>query len=224
MRHVALVLLLLLLVIGGGLFMGWVWYALTGKAKQRTKEMDKYLSWAGLTIGPQARGRLERHFARRAKRGAVAAGAGFALGIPLAAAMQGRTGDQGGMLSAACSFVGLCLGRATSGMSLPEPTGAARVSSLQPHGLTDYLRQREIGVEIGLAVLGIAACLAGGTALGGTRFTARDGLAGRRAGCLRRRRLGGSSAAPAPAAFFPATGGRRGSAGSQGHHLGARPA
>lgn len=167
MRHVALVLLLLLFVITGGLFMGWVWYALTGRPTQRTKEMNKYLSWAGLTIGPRARARLALHFARRSKCGAVAGGTAFALSLPLASAVQGGSGDVSGPLAGACCFVGFLLGRAASGLSLPEPTGTARVSSLQPHGLTDYLRRREIGVEIGFTVLGVAACLAGGTALVG---------------------------------------------------------
>lgn len=151
-----------------GCLVGGLWYV-TMRPKRQAEFLDNALSSAQLVIDQDGRARLEGYAARRRRWGAIGGGVGFWLGLLLAVWLHGRTGGRDSIFGVIVMFEGVALGQVLSvRLTADIPLDHARLSTLQPHGLADYLRWREIATETAFAALGLAAAGAGVVvALGG---------------------------------------------------------
>lgn len=139
-----------------------------GRSSERlSKELDKVLDSADLTVDGTSRALLERHAARRSRWGAIGLVVGSAFGLAVATSWPGeRLGDESFVLVVPIMFLGVWLGSALSARRRrtvrPEQT---RLTTLQPHGGRDYLRGREIVIETVLGVAGATAAIFGAVLL-----------------------------------------------------------
>ena len=151
------------LIIAGTALVGLFWLLISmwfPSQAGRDKELEQLLEGAEVVADDHIRDRLAVHLRRRQTWGAVggAIGSGVLLGLALlsAALSDSRTGSGFfGVLCMVGGVFGSAVGQAlTARASLSAGRHGVRVSALQPHGMTDYLHVRQIGLEIGLALLG----------------------------------------------------------------------
>ena len=112
---------------------------------------------------------LERHMARRSLWGAVGGGVGYSIGFPAGTLLSDDRAAAAGMTALPaliCLMFGMSLGMALSARRTAAPApDRARVTTLQPHGLTDYLSRRDLAAEV---TLGGNRSVRGGCRLPGT--------------------------------------------------------
>lgn len=172
--HVALVIgLLVLIVLGGAALVATLIYLTVRSESAQTKFLTEFLSEADLEVSHETWSALQRFAARRARWGALGGGIGFAISLPLARALDRADGARGA-LYAVMVLAGIAFGSALSGQLTPALADeATRVSLLQPHTLSAYLRRRELAVEVLGLIVGLAACVEG-VVLFATERTARS--------------------------------------------------
>ncbi len=138
--------------------------------ERRNEQVGKALRDADLGVDTACRMRLERQAARRARLGAIGGGIGYAFALPAGIMLSDRVGGDLVMIAVGAMFFGMQVGMAVSALRpVDPPSQTVRLSALQPHGLRDYLRRRDLMAESTFAVVGAAASIAG------LAVVARDG-------------------------------------------------
>lgn len=161
------VVFIVVLIIASGVAMGYGFFAVMWRsmsmANARDKQLKQILELAELDPAGPVRDRLAEHALRRQRWGAIGGGIGFgsiSAGLLLAEGIvDGAGGDLIGTSIGALGITGGWLGAAVAQSLgalrwLRRPQPGVRVSTLQPHGMADYLNRRELTVEVGLAVVG----------------------------------------------------------------------
>lgn len=174
--HIALGLLLLLALASG---MGWFGYAILGSLGDRaTAGMEHQLGQAGLTVDPPVWRLLVRIQSRRVRWARIGGSAGLGLGWMTGVLVDRQLLGAAALLGVGGMLVGISMGSALSAqVALTIPSDQPRWASLEVHGLRDYLRRREVGLQIVLAGAGLLGIVAGGLSLAFPALGMRSSLA-----------------------------------------------
>lgn len=131
------------------------------------REVDALLTRAGLAVTAGVRARLVVVAVRRLRWARWGASIGFAAGLLLAYTVLPTGPETVGsyLFSLMCMTTGLAWAQALSGQPAPRPGGQPRLVSLEPHGLGDYVRHRDLWLAAVLVAGGCCAAALGLTML-----------------------------------------------------------
>lgn len=128
------------------------------------RDVDAMLARAGLAVTSGVRDSLVVVARRRHRWARWGASLGFAIGLVLAYTLLPTGPDSIGsyLFSLMCMAAGLAVAQALSGQPSARTTGMRRLVSLEPHGLGDYVRRRDLVLA---AALSAGGCVAAGWGL-----------------------------------------------------------
>jgi hypothetical protein len=162
MRHVFLALLFIILAVGAASLVAAIIFFTSGSEHQRKKLLNEFLSTAKLQVDNETWSALMSFTARRARWGAIGAGIGFAVSLPLGTMIGPSQARWESALGVTTLFGGLAVASALSSqMTVHLGQDVSRVAFLQPHSLSDYLPRRVIVAEVTNGLLGLVAFVCG---------------------------------------------------------------
>jgi hypothetical protein len=154
-----------------GLVSGSVAFALTrwhpSQISTRMERFDTLLSTSGVEPGERVRDILEVQAVRRHVLGAFGGGVGYAVTFTASLLLGGAVVDgASGILAMIGYWFGAAIGQSLSALfPVESPHGRVLMTAMHPHGMTQYLRRREIGVESAIAALGWGSAIVGAVVL-----------------------------------------------------------
>lgn len=156
-------------IVGSAGFGLWFWYSMRDSSHEVKEELYEDLESAALVIDTDTRAVLVRQRLRRNRWRALGGGLGIGLGMPLLLLLPERLFPEPWLLSMVPLLVGTTLGALLGSQGRVDlDPDQPRVTTLQPYGMSDYLRRREIVAEFVLAAGGLA------IATGGALLLLRD--------------------------------------------------
>lgn len=155
------------LVAGFGAFAFMRW--LPSMVENRMEPFSALLERAGIKANQHVRVSLEAQAARRHFWGSVGGGIGYgSLFAWPTMVNSGVVQGASGLLGFVGFFFGAGVGQSLSAFfPVEHPDGPILVTSMQPHGVTEYMRHRELGVEVAVGLLGWVGAAVGGLVLTG---------------------------------------------------------
>ncbi len=139
----------------------------------RDRELDHLLRRSGVAVDGPVWERLDALTQRRQRWGAHGGALGGVVAFTAGTTTLWLSSDESigtfvAGLTGVGGLLGMLLGQATSALyPIQRRREGFRVTTMQPRGMTDYLDRKQLGIEVGFALIGWTSALAWGVVLVG---------------------------------------------------------